>query len=590
MNGIAATIGASGRQDMFYLNPDFALKQRFWDGTRWTYDWINLGGIFTSVPVAVATMDKPPPINKQTAAAQPASAAPIAPATTGNTSGMSEKFVPLPIPLVQRLDVFGLGLDYAMYHKTLWGQPADSPGPWDRLGGIFTSTPAAIALDGTIHVFGLGTDYSMYHRASNGNAWPTDWERLGGFFSSAASVVSWGSGRLDVFARGADFTLRHRSFEGNTWSSDWQNLGGSLASPPIAVTWGPNRLDVFAVGHDDGRIIHRWWDGSIWNDWETVAGTKDLVFTSMPAAVTWGPNRLDVFATGCDGALYHVWSAEDAWSKPESLDGSISTTPTVLAPAINHLDLIGPGSDGNLYHKHWDGSAWQPAGWEQLGDKTRLPSRYVFSVDHMVVDTARSFNNDTDTGQCSLAIGNWPTALPPKDWPLLTKTQRQGDLGGTAVKEGATNLMNFGPITVELCETAIFNYTFMNSAGDPSFVQSVLLQQGVKLADLGVQTAIKDIGTGLGITVVDVAGIAAPIIGSLLGILASWLVSELNSIIEAKCDGVVAAEQILTMGKDLQGKTTHGPYSMTTVHNGTDTPHGCGSNSQYEVTWSIRMD
>ncbi|HEY7290157.1 MAG TPA: hypothetical protein VH583_10000 [Vicinamibacterales bacterium] len=610
MNGIAATIGDAGRRDMFYLSPSFGMKQRLWDGTHWTNNWIDLGGIFTSAPAAVATMAHhltvvigdgdvtsvetgtittpttplhPTPTLPVRTTAAPINTLPTPTATTPRVGGTA-----VTGPLVQRLDVFGLGLDYAMYHKTSWGAPASNTGPWENLGGIFTSAPAALALDGHIHVFGLGTDYSMFHRVWNGSAWSSGWERLGGFFSSAGAVVSWGPGRFDIFARGADFTLRHRTFENNGWANDWQNLGGSLASPPVAVSWGPNRLDVFAVNHDDGGIIHRWWDGMIWNDWEHVAGTKDLAFTSMPAAATWGVGRLDVLATGSDGALYHMWSSQDAWSQPESLGGQIASTPTLLAPAVNALQIIAPGNDGNLYHKQWTGSAWSPAGWEQLGDRTRLPSRFSFSIDHMRVDTSRSLNNDTDSGQCSLAIGNWPTTIPPKNWPLLTKTQRQGDLGGTAVKEGPTNLLNFGPMTVELCESAIFNYTFINSGGDPSVVSSTLIQQGTKLADSGVQTIVKDIGAGLGLTAIDVAGASIPLIGSLVAILSSWLISQLNSIINARCDGVVAVEQVVMMGRDLQAKTRNQPLTQTTIHAGTDSPTGCGSNSKYEVSWSMK--
>ena len=66
--------------------------------------------------------------------------------------------------------------------------------------------------------------------------------------------------------------LKAKSTTGSTWSPDWQNLGGSLASPPVAATWGPNRLDVFAVD-TGGGLIHRWWDGELWNDWEDLGGS-----------------------------------------------------------------------------------------------------------------------------------------------------------------------------------------------------------------------------------------------------------------------------------------------------------------------------
>jgi sialidase-1 len=148
-----------------------------------------------------------------------------------------------------------------MYHQTFWNGAPDNVNPqWHNLAGIFVSAPAAVSWsNGRVDVFGLGLDRAMYHKSWNGAAWPTDWERLGGIFTSAASVVSWGLTSL-IFSRGSDFTLRHRAYDGTTWLNEWQNLGGSLASPPTAVSWGPNRLDVFAIGKD-GMLIHRWWDG-----------------------------------------------------------------------------------------------------------------------------------------------------------------------------------------------------------------------------------------------------------------------------------------------------------------------------------------
>jgi len=493
------------------------------------------------------------------------------------------------------LDVFGIGVDYAMYHKGQWGAAADDTGAWESLGGAFTSSPSVLALDGHIHVFGVGTDYSLYHQVFDGTAWSGSWERLGGSFSSAASPVSWGPGHIDLFARGSDFTLRHRSFDNNTWSSDWQNLGESLASPPVAVSWGPNRLDVFAVRNSDGALIHRWWDGMIWNDWEHVAGSKDLTFTSMPAAATWGPNRLDVFAVGADSVLYHVFQTDDAWSQPEPLLGGISSTPTVVVEGVNKLMVMAPGNDPkavappnshNIYFRQWN-NGWKPGGFSQFNDQLRLPSLYQFSVDLVQVNTARSANNDTDTGQVTLAVGNWPTTLTAKNWPYLSKTQSMGDLGGTDVKEGNTNLLHFGPVTVELCESSIFNYTVINTQGTPDDVSAFLSKQGVALADSGVKTIIKDIGAGVGITAIEVAeATSIPLIGSLIGILSGWLFEQLNSVLTARCDGTVAAEQVVLMGRDLQ-KKTKSKFATKTIHQGTDSPSGCGSNSNYTVSWSI---
>ena len=300
MNGIAATVGANGRQDMFYLDPAFSMKQRFWDGTKWTAQEYSLGGTFTSVPVAVATLTPlvlvvkgPPPALEETV---PASLSPgTAPATPAPAPTIKPILGGIGRATEQRLDVFGIGTDYAMYHKALLGAPADNPGsPGRTWAGFSRVPPPPLCSVATYTCLGWGRDYAMRTIGSGmttrGRA---PWGNLDGKFSSAATVVSSGAGQMDVFARGSDFTLRHRSFANNTWSSDWENLSDQinlLASPPVAVSWGANRLDVlFAVRNLDGTIIHRWWDGMIWNDWEQVMGSTNLAFTSMPAAVTWGP-------------------------------------------------------------------------------------------------------------------------------------------------------------------------------------------------------------------------------------------------------------------------------------------------------------
>ncbi|MDQ2688486.1 MAG: hypothetical protein M3Y28_11545, partial [Armatimonadota bacterium] len=139
MYGIAAAKGAGGRKDMIWLNPQFSAKAFPFGHTSF-----HLGGTFASVPVAVSSQARRPLLvagNQQVAAR----------VQTGAGGAL----------LTNRLDVFGLGLDYAMYHKTLWGDYKDETGPWENLGGIFTSSPAALAWGaGRVDVFGLGTDHA----------------------------------------------------------------------------------------------------------------------------------------------------------------------------------------------------------------------------------------------------------------------------------------------------------------------------------------------------------------------------------------------------------------------------------------------
>ena len=542
MNGITATFSAANQLDMFWLDSDFAMYHKSGDGTQWDLGWEHLGGIFTSVPEAVA-------------------------------SDTTQPNVP------RRLDVFGLGLDYAMYHKRWEG--TQWPSDWESLGGIFMSEPAAFARPGDrIDVFGVGLDYAMYHRVWNGR-WSTGWERLGGTFSSTASIVSWDPGRLDVFARGADFTLRHRSLTGSTWFSEWQNLGGSLASPPVAVSWGQNRIDVFAIGTDSG-LCHRWWDGNIWNDWESLGGS----LTATPSAVTWGPDRLDVFALGTDGGIYHYWFHDQAWSGRElfradgQAGGSFTSGPTAISPAPNRINVLAPGTDSNIYDKVWDGTEWKPLGWNFNGSTHfRLPTRYRFSVDRVHITTTRSLHTDTDSGQVSIAVGNWP---------IQTDAGYIGDFEGN--QESQLNF-NFVPVTVELCEAVIFNYLIVNNGhADQKTLDSALVKAGTSITDDSVKSVSKSLAAGVGaiVAVELVGGVLAPVIGSLLGSLVGWLLGQLGDIIFADCDGLVAGEQIVLSGRDLHIKTANGgSLSVTTTHPGTDTPEGCGANSQYEVTWSI---
>ncbi|MDB5730875.1 MAG: hypothetical protein JWQ03_770 [Variovorax sp.] len=70
---------------------------------------------------------------------------------------------------------------------------------------------------------------------------------------------------------------------------------------------------------------------------------------------------------------------------------------------------------------------------------------------------------------------------------------------------------------------------------------------------------------------------------------AGFVLSKVGAFLFQDCDGLVAVEQVDFSGCDLRFKTgNHKMNSVVTVHPGTDSPTGCGSNSKYEVTRSIR--
>lgn len=531
MHSIAAASWGFDRIDIFWLDPQFAMNHKSWDGTDWVIGWDDLGGTFTSAPAAAS-------------------------------------------PGPNQLDVFGLGPDYAMYHKA-WNGTAWSP-QWESLGGSFLSAPAAIMrnegqppLFKIMDVFAVGDDHQMYHLIGSIDVWRpgpvwSGWERLGGDFTSAATVISPSPGRLEVFGRDRDLTLRHKTWTGTGWSLGWDNLGGVLASPPQAIALGPDRWDVFAIG-TDRALWHTWWNGIFWNEWESLGGE----FASAPSLASSGPNRLDVLATGSDGTLYYRSWDSLVWSDWEALGGPFSSASTVVAPQASRLELVVPVEilpsqphdvverRYNIARKSWAGSVWLPVGIELLAVHMRVPSRYWFSIDYMDPQTTRSLVSDDDYLSSSIRPGGWPADTQTRFFPNVS---------------GPPYLvnMNFEPITVEPCETVVFNYLIINKGhADRDTIDKLVAGVGNALASAGV-----DALTG----------------SSLLGGLAGKALELfIGGIVFADCDGLVAIEQVTFTGKELQALTTDTqPHTVTTSYPGTDSNTGCGDNSFYVITWSVK--
>jgi len=486
--------------------------------------------------------------------------------------------------LTQRIDLFGLGLDYAMYTKVKWGSyDQDDLSPWFNLGGKFISAPASIAWAGQdrIDVFGVGTDHVMYTKTRIGSNWTPDWQRLGGTFTSAASIVTPDSHHLELFVRGSDFTLRRNQYDGSSWFG-WQNLGGSLASPPVAVSWAPNRLDVFAL-FNDSALWHRWWDGQVWNDWESLGGK----YTGEPAVAPPMPGHLDVFVVNArDNILYQHSFSDNTWSMPWPLDREpVVESATVIRTAPKRLEVFAPNNKLDLRYRMWDGQAWNGVG--AVGVKMRFPSRYRFSVDLVKVNITRSLSSDTNGAGAILAVGNCPS---------LTKTQWIGDMGGLGTpKEAQTNRLNFGPFIVDPSEGVSFGYQVVNNGNSTQVkFQDALAKAGASLNQANVVSLEKDFEKYIEkIVTVKITGAIAvevPVVGSALAFLEQWLLQKLDALIFESCDGIVAVENLAMTGRDLFMMTNNGKQSIkvTTKHLGTDSPSACGqSNSNYEVNWTI---
>jgi Subtilase family/Repeat of unknown function (DUF346) len=277
-----------------------------------------------------------------------------------------------------RLDVFVVGGDRAVYQKAwdadVW-HPSDK---WTRLGGIIEAPAVVTPEEGRLDVFAIGaTNRCVYHKAGVANAWRPStegWERLGDApMEGAPAAVSWGRGRLDVFVAGPDRALYHKWWDGSAWRPSeggrWERLGGAIIGTPLAVSWGPRRLDLFAIG-PDRAVYHRPFDGSWSPTWRRLGGAMEGGLT----AVCWEPGRIDLLAVGDDRAVYHKAWDDEAWQSPAGgwtrLGGTVEGAPAAVSWGPNRLDVFVVGMDRNLYHKWWDGAAWRPSqtgDWERMG-------------------------------------------------------------------------------------------------------------------------------------------------------------------------------------------------------------------------------
>ena len=227
------------------------------------------------------------------------------------------------------------------------GQTMAGTGP-----AMSTSTYSNAVID----YFAVDSSGTVWHTTANGN-----WDSLGGVATSSPAAVSWPFAsylREDVFVRGSNGALYWKYYQSG-WSG-WHNLGGQLASGtgPAACSWNAGRLDVFVEG-TNGALWHKWTtnSGATWSGWESLGGK----LTASPAATWWvgGPTNhsIQVFVRGSDGAVWQKYWNGSVWSSWHSLGGQLASG---TGPAVSQdLNLFVQGTDGQLWHKSpSSGSLW----------------------------------------------------------------------------------------------------------------------------------------------------------------------------------------------------------------------------------------
>ncbi len=197
-----------------------------------------------------------------------------------------------------------------------------------------------------------------------------------------------------------------------------------------------------------------------------------------------------------------------------------------------------------------------------------VAAAYYFELNSFAVDNTRARHLDTD--YAVLSAEQEPSSLT-----------LNANWGPQDVNNGT---FNFPPLVVgpyysvpDANNAIVANYSIVNSGhSSRDDIINAMIQAGIA----GAGAAIGTFGSGSTQTNNSFGGAAG---GNILG--------SLLNMFFANCDGVVVNDQIGPYtGGTLAAMTASGPHSEFHFYNGTDSPSGCGSNSQYWATWTLTRD
>jgi hypothetical protein len=201
---------------------------------------------------------------------------------------------------------------------------------------------------------------------------------------------------------------------------------------------------------------------------------------------------------------------------------------------------------------------------------------YSFTLERLHIDTTRSRGDDTDTVSFAVGIGRSSATAT---------SAATGDVDGGDV---GLNLA-FAPQFVATGEKAVMSYFVFN--GDASKLHIGLDDLSRKVIDQYIQQGLEggpsnDPGANIpddpGLP--DNATFGDPSWGSVLQFAA------IGDFLFPDCDGMVAADLIARSKTELDTAIDSGDgttFRQSRRYPGSDSPAGCGANSDYTVTWSI---
>jgi hypothetical protein len=281
-------------------------------------------------------------------------------------------------------------LHHAFFQKTAF-PPSASWGNWVSLGGVCVDGCAVASwAPDRLDVFAVGADRALYHRWRDGSTWSSNWQKFDAYCVGKPAAVSWGPNRIDVFITGGDSQIYQLFWDGQSWKG-WVPMGGQVIYGCAATSSAPNTILLYATGPDQA-IYGRYFNGSQWSAWQRInsnsisapaasaapdgvdvacigpdhnlyfneddgagfTGWQNLGPYCMDSvgAASWGVGSLDFFITGADRAVYQrTYNA--GWQNWNKLGGQVNTGPDAVAPAPNRIEMAVIGADNAVYSRSY---------------------------------------------------------------------------------------------------------------------------------------------------------------------------------------------------------------------------------------------
>jgi hypothetical protein len=216
---------------------------------------------------------------------------------------------------------------------------------------------------------------------------------------------------------------------------------------------------------------------------------------------------------------------------------------------------------------------------------------FTVRIENVHIDNTRSRHNDTDTVFLAAQAGG-------VQFPVRSQSIGDVDNGDHGVSLNFSSAMLSDPDKVFGFSFSVYNGDTGSLSGVLNHALTSLLTDGVHLTLPGPQ--IKSINLSGG--AIPGAGVAANTVGvtSLLANTSTWYAAAAKAAAEAainfvfpNCDGYVAADSVCLTHQQwnsLIDSAGNDVFRATTRYPGTNSPDGCGSNSNYTLTWSVTRE